>query len=168
MAAKQASTDTSTKPAFAWLVYQGKTGESGELVHEGDHAIAHPSRDPLVVSPGLNKIDAAEAAAFDDVPAFKRRIDAGEIVKTDEHLVGYTTPGKRRELVEITASGQALEHMLELEKAKPLTGTPRERRDASLVELLERRIARAQPALHLGGLHGTRIVSAAPAQAAAG
>jgi hypothetical protein len=125
------STEALHKPAHIWVDYKGHTGPDHRHSHDGEHAIVGASGDPLLIAPGLNKLDAAFADAVSGTKT---------ITVTDGNLRGYESPAALRDLAERTQSPDALEHILELEKAKPQSGPAGGRRSADLTELLERRV----------------------------
>lgn len=158
MAKPKQEPETAETSAPVYIDYRGVSGPAQEFKHDGELAIARPGGgDPLTLAPGLNIVDGATWAAFGESASVKLRLEAQHITVSDESLTRYRNPSAWRSLIERTESGDALEHMQRIELAKPQSGTPAERRDPSIVALLEKRIARAvrRPLISLAGLHST-------------
>jgi hypothetical protein len=156
---KTEDTDATIQPKYVWLDYKGHTGPDHRHVHDGEHAIARANGDPILIAPGLNRLAADDGAAM---------MGSKTITITDESLRGYESASALRDLAERTQSPDALEHILDLEMAKPQSGTSG-RRNADLVELLGRRVEMygRRKAISLAGITQQAQAQAAVAPKAA-
>lgn len=129
---------------FQFLVFEGKTGKNAEFEQLGEHVLFSLSGEPLVLTPGLQRITAAEWAKWEKIPAVVELIESEALRVVDEQLADYRGRGRMQELAMATVSPEGVEHMQALELAKPSSGRPGERRDPHLLALLENRLALAQ------------------------
>lgn len=156
MSKKQHEKDTAE---HVWLDYQGKTGPAQEFEHEGGHMLTRPSGDPIMIYPGLNKLEAARFDPFMETLEFRRRVADGSFTMTDEKLSGYATASALRELISRTWSADALEHIEHLEMAKPQAGPVAERRSQERLALIEKMLRRglSRRVIDTAGMHTAAI-----------
>ena len=119
------------------LVYAGVSGPDQAFGHTGPMFVIHPSGDHDVfgLDPGLNIVDAALFNAYKDYAPIVARGDQITEVKLD--TLG---PAKMRSLAKLTEQPEALELLLEHERAKPVSAGPNERRNADVIAIMERRL----------------------------
>jgi hypothetical protein len=158
MSKKQDTSEAATevakpKPGTVWLDYRGKTGRAQEYDHDGPRLISRPDADPVVIRPGLNKVEGVPG--FVELPTVAALLLSGQIVLTDAALRGFESPGNLRDLISRTWSADALERIQDLEEAKPQAGPTKERRSQELLGLIDKRLRRAlgRRTIDTSGMH---------------
>lgn len=119
--------------------YDGKTGNEQQFAHTGDFVLLSRGQ-PFKLRPGLNLLarDVWELYKSDDKVASLRA--AGFVRTVSPDLREYPNRTRLLDLVKRTLSADALDYLLELEKAKPHSGPPGPgRQDQRVLELLESR-----------------------------
>ena len=150
-----AAKKSSSEPV--WLVFTSHAGPRSEFPQEGSHTLFRLDGDPLVLHQGLNPpMDAAEWAAWEKIPAIKSMLDARQLEVVDASLGHHCKGPAAMDLAKRTSAAEAIEHMLELEMAKPVSGRIGERRDQELIDLLRRRleVATRRRVVSLAGITG--------------
>jgi hypothetical protein len=136
-----------------WLDYRGKTGRAQEYDHDGPRLISRPDADPVVIRPGLNKVEGVPG--FVELRTVAELLSNGQIVLTDAALRGFESPGNLRDLISRTWSADALEHIQRLEEDKPQAGAAKDRRSQELLGLIDKRLRRAlgRRTIDTSGMH---------------
>jgi hypothetical protein len=134
------SPESESTPSVVWLVYSGHSDPDREFPHEGMRSeYAGPEAGYIDLRPGLCSVDGERWALAQDHPNIAPLI--GDAVRlTDEHLAGFTSKAQLRDLAERTTQPEALELILAVEMAKPITAGGRQRRELRLVEKLKNRL----------------------------
>lgn len=134
------SPESESTPSVVWLVYSGHADPDREFAHEGMRTeYAGPEAGFVDLRPGLCSVEGERWKAAKDHPNIAPLI--GDAVRlTDERLTGFTSKAQLRDLAERTTQPEALELILAVEMAKPITAGGRARRELKLVEKLKNRL----------------------------
>jgi hypothetical protein len=127
---------------YAWLDYRGKVGPEADVDHEGEAVFVAADFESLPVPPGLSRVARDTWQRFRDLPSVALRLADKSLDVVNGDLSKYATSGARRDLVSRTTDPDALEHILELEKARSRAGTQKERRDDRVVEIAKKKLDR--------------------------
>lgn len=145
-----------------FVVYRGKCGAEHEFDHQGPRVMLVGS-DAFMLYPGLNILDGMWAKAKAH-PGVAKLIEDRMVTETDENLRGFDGAADLRDLASTSEQPEALEFLLEREKAKKVTAGRGARRDQKIIETLTRRLAHAAR-VHRPDL--SQLVSAAADKTAA-
>lgn len=151
-AAPAPSKPTATsKTKRVMMDYAGKSGADQIYEHKGPRVMILGGCEPLAIYPGLNVLDSDQCKAYSEHPPFAALMASGELSEVKpEQLTGP----RLEDLARRTFSADALEFLLDLEISKPQVAGRARRRSAEVVEMLNRKLARAakRNAIDLSGI----------------